>query len=163
MPPDRKPRSPLLAKTAAGVDEIATRSRRLTPALRRLLILIDGQRSITELAGLLGDSDVASQLDSLIAAGLIAAADASPPPQTTTAPAALPQRLQLARDLMTDSARRHLGVLAQPLLASIAAAGEARALRAISASWHMALRDSRNGRTEADQLLHALRELIEAD
>jgi hypothetical protein len=40
----------VLAKTAVGVDEIATRSRRIPPRLRTVLILVDGRRSVQTLA-----------------------------------------------------------------------------------------------------------------
>lgn len=39
----------ILAKTAAGQDEIATRARKLSPKMRALLILVDGRRSIQDL------------------------------------------------------------------------------------------------------------------
>ena len=40
----------VLAKTAVGVDEIATRSRRIPPRLRTVLILVDGRQSVQTLA-----------------------------------------------------------------------------------------------------------------
>jgi len=40
----------ILAKTAAGVEEIAVRSRRIPPRLRTVLILVDGRRSVAALA-----------------------------------------------------------------------------------------------------------------
>ena len=40
----------ILAKTAVGVDEIATRSRRIPPRLRTVLILVDGRQSVQTLA-----------------------------------------------------------------------------------------------------------------
>ena len=48
----------ILAKTVAGVEEIATRTRRVPPRLRTMLILVDGRRSVAELidaAANLGD------------------------------------------------------------------------------------------------------------
>lgn len=39
----------ILAKTAAGQDEIATRARKLSPKMRALLILVDGRRSVQDL------------------------------------------------------------------------------------------------------------------
>lgn len=40
----------ILAKTVAGVEEIATRARRVAPRLRTVLILVDGRRCVAELA-----------------------------------------------------------------------------------------------------------------
>lgn len=39
----------ILAKTAAGVEEIATRARRVHPRVRAVLILVDGRRSVQDL------------------------------------------------------------------------------------------------------------------
>ena len=39
----------ILAKTVAGVEEIATRTRRVPPRLRTMLILVDGRRSVEQL------------------------------------------------------------------------------------------------------------------
>lgn len=40
----------ILLKTPRGREEIRTRSYRLSPMARRLLIIADGQRTVTELA-----------------------------------------------------------------------------------------------------------------
>lgn len=170
---------PTYAKTPAGIDEITARSRGLAPRLRRLLILVDGQRDDAELAALLGDTTVAEQLAALEAAGLIAPDPATPagpttrtapnipatpaptPPPAAVLPALSPQQLERAKALMSDSVVRYLGVLGRPLLASIAGALDSGTLRTVSAAWHMALRESRHGRAEADLLLHTLRELLE--
>lgn len=40
----------ILLKTPRGREEIRTRSHRLTPMARRLLIIADGQHTVTELA-----------------------------------------------------------------------------------------------------------------
>ena len=58
-------------KTEAGVEEIATRARRLPPRLRTLLILVDGRRGGRELAGLVEDIAVGEALAELAGLGLI--------------------------------------------------------------------------------------------
>lgn len=65
-------------KTEAGVREVAARSLRLPANLRRLLILIDGERDAAQLANLLGADAVAAQLAELEAAGLIMNPSAPP-------------------------------------------------------------------------------------
>ncbi|MBL8451520.1 MAG: hypothetical protein JNK97_02130 [Zoogloea sp.] len=66
-------------KTAAGVEEIATRARRLPPRLRTLLILVDGRRGGRELAGLVEDISVGEALAELAGQGLITPMPPPPP------------------------------------------------------------------------------------
>ena len=56
-------------KTEAGVEEIATRARRLPPRLRTLLILVDGRRGGRELAGLVEDIAVGERSHSATGSG----------------------------------------------------------------------------------------------
>ena len=67
-------------KTGKGIDEIATRANRLVPRLRTALILVDGSRTETELAGLIaqGSTEVLQELLSL---GYIEATPGAPPPK----------------------------------------------------------------------------------
>jgi hypothetical protein len=78
-------------KTAIGVDEIQTRSRRLAPRARSALILVDGQRSDEELGRLI-QLQAAETLALLLAGGFIeqaavVAPPAPPPPPPPPAPA----------------------------------------------------------------------------
>lgn len=57
-------------KTAKGVDEVRQRSNRLSPRERSALILVDGQRSDTDLAKLI-QIQAAQMLESLAAGGFI--------------------------------------------------------------------------------------------
>lgn len=60
-------------KTADGLDEIATRSRRLGQRLRTMLLLVDGRRSADEVKRLAAQAGVpAACYDELMAQGLIA-------------------------------------------------------------------------------------------
>ena len=58
-------------KTEAGAAEIIGRSLELTPAERRLLILIDGARSVNDLRPFVRQGDLKEALARLIAMGLI--------------------------------------------------------------------------------------------
>ena len=60
------------AKTPKGQDEIAHRTQGLGLRARRLLILVDGQRSVEDLRGLTGDPGIAGTLGELADAGFIA-------------------------------------------------------------------------------------------
>ena len=62
----------VLAKTEKGLQEIQHRGAALTAAARRVLILVDGQRSVAELTHELAHhADVAALLDQLQALGLV--------------------------------------------------------------------------------------------
>lgn len=103
------------AKTAAGRREIEDRGLRLAPALRSVLLLVDGQRDSRELQqmaqGLRAPEDV---LEQLLALGLIEAVGGSveraPQVPVTMQLGDDPLRCQQLRDWMAESVRRHLGL-----------------------------------------------------
>ena len=103
------------AKTAAGRREIEDRGLRLAPALRSVLLLVDGQRDSRELLqmaqGLRAPEDA---LEQLLALGLIEVvggnAERAPPVPVTTQLGDDPLRYQQLRDWMAESVRRHLGL-----------------------------------------------------
>jgi hypothetical protein len=64
--------STIYRKTDLGRAEIETRALRLPPRLRTVLILVDGKRSLAEIAPLVG-GDPASMIEQLLAAGVIEA------------------------------------------------------------------------------------------
>jgi hypothetical protein len=57
-------------KTAKGRAEIDTRAHRLSPRLRGALIVVDGQRAVAELSGMIA-GDAESALQQLLADGFI--------------------------------------------------------------------------------------------
>ncbi|MCK6375717.1 MAG: hypothetical protein L6Q69_16685 [Zoogloea sp.] len=62
----------ILAKTVVGVEEIATRTRRVPPRLRTMLILVDGRRSVAELIdAAAGLGDVRQALETLHDEGFV--------------------------------------------------------------------------------------------
>ena len=61
------------AKTPAGQEEIGARKAGLDVRQRRLLILVDGQRSVAELRGVSGLPDALAVLEHLQSRGLVAA------------------------------------------------------------------------------------------
>lgn len=103
------------AKTAAGRREIEDRGLRLAPALRSVLLLVDGQRDSRELLqmaqGLRAPEDA---LEQLLALGLIEVvggnAERAPPVPVTMQLGDDPLRYQQLRDWMAESVRRHLGL-----------------------------------------------------
>lgn len=78
------------AKTAVGQQEIQTRSLGLSPLVRRILVLVDGKRSGSELAPFLsGNGDIEEILGQLLAQGCVEAQARTKPmaSQAAAAPA----------------------------------------------------------------------------
>jgi hypothetical protein len=67
------------SKTPKGVAEVAARSAQLSMTTRRVLIMIDGKRSIDELAVLLRPGEIDAVITQLEAVGLIQRSSASHP------------------------------------------------------------------------------------
>jgi hypothetical protein len=59
-------------KTAAGMSEVTNRTDSLSPGARRMLILIDGRRSLAQLPGNTRPGELPKLVEELLAAGLIA-------------------------------------------------------------------------------------------
>lgn len=62
------------AKTAAGVSEVMHRSGSLSPAARRMLLLIDGKRALVQLPAHARPGEMPALVEELLAARLIALA-----------------------------------------------------------------------------------------
>lgn len=103
------------AKTEAGRQEIEDRSRRLSPALRSVLLMVDGQRDDDELAkvgqGLRAPEDALGQLAELglieVVAGSVPAA---PQVMVTAQLGSDPERYRQLHEWMSESVRKHLGL-----------------------------------------------------
>jgi hypothetical protein len=99
-------------KTDAGRNEIKTRAHKLRPGLRSLLLVIDGQRSATQLQqvmlGLRSPPDALVELATLgliEQPGALVAQDAAPAPLSDTA-----NRYGVLYALMSDAVAEHLGL-----------------------------------------------------
>ncbi|WP_051710151.1 hypothetical protein [Andreprevotia chitinilytica] len=174
----------VFAKTAKGQEEVDLRNHGLSPRLRRVLILIDGARTIYMLTTMLAGLELAPMLrelslggfitangPDLAAAFAISAKPMQPPvPQATrdpiiVEPALAPQaidpvRLEQVKRLMSDSAREFLGLMASSLVADIDAAADSVRLKAVVGRWNMALRESRKAAPYADEYMTAVKTLI---
>jgi hypothetical protein len=169
-------------KTPQGLKEIAERSSGLLAKQRRLLILIDGIKSSSELAALLAEFELSAKLNELAELGFIQLKDAplSIEPsveikekvikELPTAPAAEaiipssidPIFLEQAKNLMTESAQHCLGIMARSLIEEIEQCNQSN-YKVVIARWNMALRQSNKARTHADQYVDAVKTLIGID
>ena len=161
-------------KSTKGQQEIAERACGLPARVRRLLILIDGSKSTRMLAELLAGSDIDPALQELSRHGLIQPLSqpeppAPPPPaaaevivSTATRqvqPAFDPLLLEQAKNLMIESARQFLGLMASQLITEIQNCNVDNCKQVI-ARWNMALRQSNKARDYADQYVDAVKTLI---
>jgi hypothetical protein len=73
------------AKTPQGSDEVATRRHGLAMRVRQLLILVDGRRSVTDLAKLVPEKDLVAHLALLEEQGFVVRADMPPAGVTAAA------------------------------------------------------------------------------
>ena len=98
----------LYSKTAAGRAEIDSRAHKLSPALRSVLLLVDGRRDANALRALAaGVHAPADALEALTRMGLIAAG----PEWASAAVATSARRVRKAGSLMVQAVQEHLGLL----------------------------------------------------
>jgi hypothetical protein len=77
----------IYSKTDAGREEMRTRALQLSGALRNVLLLVDGNRSVLQLKELMaGGKASPDALEQLVTMGLIELAQAGPPPAADAAP-----------------------------------------------------------------------------
>jgi len=166
----------VFAKTPKGQDEITSKAGGLTPRVRRVLIFIDGKRSIDDLRGMLQSDDLQHTLGMLEEAGyieLLSLTDKSgqnialkAPLPSITAFRDLPAEpdpvdLQRARNFMTNTLNAFNGALgASSLLDRIDAAQGHAGLRALYDEWYHTIVMSRDGKREAETLRSKLLQVI---
>lgn len=139
-------------KTEAGREEIRDRGRRLPPALRTVLLMVDGQRPVSELKEVIaGVRAPADAIERLLAEGLIepvptgfdpaalarAVAPGRPPaapsaPAGTDAQGAAPgDRFGFLYQRLSDAIRVHLGLRGYFLQLKVERAEDEAGLRAL--------------------------------
>lgn len=166
----------VFTKTTNGHDEVAQRSGDLTPRARRLLILIDGKRSVDELRDLVAADDLTHTLGALEELGLIevkavvqSGGIATPPDGALPAIAAFrelpddrdPRDLDKARNYMINTLRSYCALYGPITLMTII--GEARSheeLRSHFGQWYNMIVGSREGRRCAEDLRQNLLKVL---
>jgi hypothetical protein len=94
----------VFAKTAKGVAEVSSRSGAVSLAARRVLIMIDGKRTVAELAPLARTGEISGIIEHLEAQGLVHPAHASATsPATAAPPAPADTAEELGEDRLTTS------------------------------------------------------------
>lgn len=158
----------VFAKTRKGQDEIATKAGGLSPRVRRVLIFVDGKRTVDDLRSMLQSDDLQHTLGMLEEEGFIELAsvtNAAGKPVAPQAPLASitafgelpaehdPVRLQKARNFMNNTLNAFVGALGNSsLLDRIEKASSHLELRAMYDEWYHAIVMSREGKREAEGL-----------
>ncbi|KXB30992.1 hypothetical protein AT959_09815 [Dechloromonas denitrificans] len=166
----------VFAKTPKGHDEITSKAGGLTPRVRRVLIFVDGRRSVDDLRGMLQSDDLQHTLGMLEEAGYIevsSVSDANGQSRTPQLPlpaitafselpaSADPLRLQQARNFMVNTLNTFVGSLgASSLLDRIDQAEGHAGLRALYDEWYHSMVMSREGKREAEALRGKLLQVL---
>ena len=168
----------VFAKTFKGQQEITQRSGELTPRVRRLLICVDGKRTIEELRQAFPADDLTHSLGLLEEMGLIemiadpsrvATAGTAARRPSITAFRPLPEQetqaeqenLSKARHYMNNTINAFVGTVGtSTLLERIEHAQSHAELRSTFDDWYHAIVSSRDGRREAESLRTKLLEVI---
>lgn len=164
-------------KTAKGTEEMEKRNHGLTPKVRRLLIMIDGKRTVDGLREMITADDLTHTLGMLEEEGFIqvggvavAGGQVVAPPAGQLPPIAAfrddppvddPMRLQLSRNFMMNTLNAFVGALGtSALIEKLESARNLGELRACFDEWYQAIVTSRDGRREAETLRARLLETI---
>lgn len=153
-------------KTPKGLEEIQHRQGGLNPRVRRLLILIDGQRSVEDLRTVVTMDDLTHVLGSLEEAGYIAVdgvrqedgevTEGPIPPVTGFRPLPAvtdPKELDRARHFMINTLKTFCGPHVHiSLVHDIFHAPSHEQLRDHFGSWYRAIMETRQGSRRADEL-----------
>jgi hypothetical protein len=163
-------------KTAQGTAEMTTRTNAFTPRVRRILILVDGKRTVDQLRELAAADDLTHSLSLLEESGMIEVLSAPSATGTPTAAGAPlptlqafkdnpppddPLRVQLARNFMINTIRAFLGTVGtSAILTRLEEATSLETLRSCFGEWYYLITTSRDGRREAEALRERLLETI---
>ncbi|CAG0958511.1 hypothetical protein MTYP_00593 [Methylophilaceae bacterium] len=154
-------------KSLAGIQEITHPQRVLNARQRQVLILIDGKRSQDELEKSLNRLNVAEIVSDLERLGFIhdpakPKAAFVPSQDRVELPEITPRQFTAVKSLMLDSTAEHLGLMGRPLVEQIKGVESHEQLRSCISRWHMALRESRNGHSLANDLMKQVQTALNA-
>lgn len=166
----------VFAKTRKGQEEIETRAGGLSPRVRRVLIFVDGKRTVDDLRAMLQSDDLQHTLgmleeDGYIEVGAVTSSAGTAPPPTAPLPPVTafrelpaetdPVALQKARNFMVNTLNVFVGTLgASSLLNRLDQCRDHAELRALFNEWYHAIVMSREGKREAEALRAKLLEVI---
>lgn len=162
------PSRAVFRKTPKGVDEVQHRSGKLTPRQRRILIMVDGKRTVEELRELASTDDLSNVLGHLEEEGYIELVGLKGENEAITRQDRLPsltdfrplpeprkpEELDMARHFMINTIKAFCRgpIIHLSLIDEIAAAQSHEELRALYGQWFRLIQESAEGRRRAEQL-----------
>lgn len=166
----------VFAKTAKGQQEMTSRSGGLTPRVRRVLILIDGSRTIDDLRTMVAADDLTHTLGVLEEEGYIEVAalrdesgDLTAPPEilpSITAFRPLPgtpatPQLDLARNFMMNTLKTFTGPYSHlTIIEKVFSAKSHAEIREQFDPWYHAIIETRDGKRRGEELREQLLKVI---
>jgi hypothetical protein len=148
-------------KTAKGQEEIATRAYRLNSRYRRLLIMMDGTKTLNDIVPLLPEGESDRLMPFLVQQGFLATRIRQEEIPDTLIQASRP--IAQIKDFMIVTARDHIGLLATEVIRRIDSANNAAELGKVVGYWVMALHESRHGMRIADSCLAQVKNALASD
>ena len=149
----------------------------LSAKLRRVLILIDGEKTVSALSALILGMELLPAIHELETRGLIQSAhqqshivnlesaqiQIQQPIQVQQAPEKPildEDRLNAIKTLMIDSSETLLGIFGKTLVEKIKIIDDESQLNNAISQWNISLRESKKGQQHADQYLEAIKTLM---
>jgi hypothetical protein len=153
-------------KTAKGAGELDRHDLQLRPELRRLLILIDGKRSVESLAPMFRANELTELIDELLNVGAIEQCDTAvsyvpPTVAFSRAPALDSAEFKAARETAKSFAKTLLGRSADSLLVSVENAADWQSFRVAVSAVQLRL-ISQRGEEAATRYVTAIRDAVRA-
>ncbi|MDZ4142234.1 MAG: hypothetical protein U1C48_09540 [Methylotenera sp.] len=155
-------------KTVKAVNEFEQGNRTLSLKHRQILMMVDGKRTNSELANFFSSRNAIQMLLDLEKLGFLMSSDAaknqpvnnqSNPTKPIEDSLSL-EHLTFIKTFLVEEARMQLGLMSREIEKKIVEVQNSDDLKTCIARWHMAIRDSRNGRTVSDKLMERLTHLL---
>ena len=161
------PKNLSYAKTPKGIEEMTSRRHGLGQRVRRLLILVDGKRTLQEFAANFPSENVAAIVESLLAEGFISVlaqpasgAESPQAAETIQPPGDDAERFTMARNFMMNTVAHFLGVTGSSLFEKIDNSSDLEQLRGHYMQWRDAIQLSSEGRSQIGELESRLAALL---
>jgi hypothetical protein len=153
-------------KSNLGVREFEAGNRSLSLKHRQLLIMVNGLRTDGDISRMYNSDSAVQMLLDLEKLGYVMPAGAAQKPfenriQASPVEYALShEHLAFIKTFLIEEAQLQLGLMSRDIEQKVTLVQNSDDLQSCIARWHMAIRDSRNGRTVADRLMERLAHLM---
>ncbi len=154
------------AKLDKAVEEFQHGNRTLSLKHRQLLILVNGRRTSNQIATMFHSETAVQMLADLEKLGYVEPIQAqqnkieTPKKEPVQNASLSREHLVFIKTFLIEEAQLQLGLMSREIEKKIALVQNDEDLNHCIARWHMAVRDSRNGRTVADKLMERLAHLL---